>query len=534
MRLWARRPTATAAPASAAGVIVISMVLALHVLAHGVDANKLSSPGFDRGVMADSKSVIEDQLARPWSIVFTMTIAHAQGLTYDDANGELDSKVIQSLLWSQAKQVEKGSADFVALGFETSAYYGYAMKGQYFPDQIVREEVHGGYSSICPEYNITEQCYTKRIMNESTNTAGPVYGAQIFDCTTRGWYKDAMSFESDVGTWSSVYTYAVGGLGMMGIDATAPLFEPGTKQRIGVADVAIGLLQLSESLRERASYYSDGSTRTFVVETDSGHLVASSSATTGPVDSDGSWLLAANGDDPIISQVATQVEANMTWWESHYGEVIIVELSEPKQHVWVQVQAIEDAYGLKWHMVVAQPVSCPAGMAVQPDQTCALCQTGSWSDEFSMSCECLEGYYVDHGDEADGSCVECPTSWRPVYSNDGLAIAECKGTTYQPKPLDGFWSNRLDLTSAKLIYPCRTATCMGSTTDDVCWTEAGFGGGAPISDIDGDDDGDGDGDDDLNVSESVSDCIWTSTWTWSAPRGRRASFVRPVLRTTAC
>ena len=73
MRLWARRPTATAAPASAAGVIVISMVLALHVLAHGVDANKLSSPGFDRGVMADSKSVIEDQLARPWSIGYPTT-----------------------------------------------------------------------------------------------------------------------------------------------------------------------------------------------------------------------------------------------------------------------------------------------------------------------------------------------------------------------------------------------------------------------------------------------------------------------------
>ena len=89
-------------------------------------------------------------------------------------------------------------------------------------------------------------------MNESTNRAGAEYtgGYYSYDCTGRGWYQEAYNYHNPVGTWSSIYSYAVGDVGQMGMDATAPLFDPDTKEKIGVADVAIGLMSIGHRLHE--------------------------------------------------------------------------------------------------------------------------------------------------------------------------------------------------------------------------------------------------------------------------------------------
>ena len=143
----------------------------------------------------------------------------------------------------------------------------------------------------------------------------------------------------------------------------------------------------------------------------------------------------------------------------------MIAIQHTRPYFWVQVSMMKDTHGLSWHLVVAQPVDCAEGWFAK-NHTCTKCSVdGATSDAYGLSCVCIDGYFMDYESE---TCKSCPTE------SDWTPKATCAGGLFLPKPVDGYWSYRRDVISAKHAYRCTTKTCSSSETPDACWTKHGL------------------------------------------------------------
>ena len=180
----------------------------------------------------------------PWVICNALATAVKIGFGYDHTaprNEACDAEMLSALLWTHSSYTPPDAGYlWVAVGFEDGSYFGYALEGV-FDEGIIKEVVDGGKNSSCPEFNLTEWCYTQSVMNTTTLLPEPAhYAYDGYDCRSRGWYQEGMA-ASEKGEWSSVYAWQVGEVeGQLAFDAVMPLYDKRDK-KVGVVDVSFSL-----------------------------------------------------------------------------------------------------------------------------------------------------------------------------------------------------------------------------------------------------------------------------------------------------
>ena len=260
---------------------------------------------------------------------------------------------------------------------------------------------------------------------------------RTYDHRARGWYMETKDAANTI--WSSVYAFA--STNELGLTHCQPMYDK-TNTFSGVLAVDYTLGNIDTFL---SSEFEKGSRSVFMVEHDTGYLVASSTSSPLLKTTEGGQpmrVLAINSHDTLISSVSTYLDTE-EWTE----KLVIHEGN------YIQLTNYKDGQ-INWDIIVIMPndvghfSSCSTGrksvVNVGSDgYNCIACDSGTVAHAGASVCTpCEAGLY--QSENAKGVCHACPV---------------------------GTWSDQVASTSKKKCVQCtkgRYSTAKGASLYEQC------------------------------------------------------------------
>jgi serine/threonine protein kinase/membrane protein implicated in regulation of membrane protease activity len=430
-------------------------LLQIFLLLNGV----LSASDFNQAFAASVVANIEQLIDIPWTRVLNMIFTPFNsrweyiytGDKYTTSSGRsgfveyVDHNHTQEYFWALFKpfQMEEASSiDVIYAGFENGMFIGYGTPA---PGKLYFEL---NENSTCYEDDGDEikPCWRIYLGNSTDETTGKIAGPPTitgkYDPRGRPWYTKSLSTGS---IWTDPYIFA--DYGVLGITAAIQLeTDEGEIIGVGGADYQLGSLQTV--LVEMVEGYDD--LLIFIVD-NSGNMMAASVPGASITD-DLEQIVANESSVAVISAIANHIEkprnaGGLGGWVAANGTVMTIDVDGEGLY-WAQSTELTDAYGLHWHIVVSELVSCDQGFFSPPEYKETECK------------ECPEGGF-------------CPGGASLFY------------------PKEGYWVDRSSYEYGDKIYECSWDTCIGfsaaksrlvkgETNDDMseellgCWEELSF------------------------------------------------------------
>jgi len=412
-------------------------VLIIFLLCDQNYVGNASSEAEFNAVFAESVvSSIETLIAEPRSRVLNVVKgAFSSGENYIiGSNGNVHFNATQSLYWN-IKSAFQGAdtIDWLMAGFSDGKFIAYAQS-------LSTSQSDG--TLLAQESSDHLLLYYENSTHPITGKInGPQSSNQTYDCTQRPWYLKALEYGN---SWSDPYAFIDDGA--LGLTAVVPMVTA-SGQLLGIAGVDYRLVVLDEYLN---SLVVDSVFTIFIVES-SGLMIASS--VSGAAVSGVNQVRANSSNVQVIQSVALKVQSEFgDNWTRADGVVMTVDAGTEGLY-FAQSQELSDGFGIVWHIVVAETVSCDTGFYISAKSGSRL------SNDASVCDPCERG-------------------------------AECVGGGYLPYPKRGYWMDREAKTAKGSIYSCTWNTCIGYQKKtkleydddgafdnllDLCWTAASGG-----------------------------------------------------------
>jgi hypothetical protein len=249
--------------------------------------------------------------------------------------------------------------------FTTTYPYGTTTTGYWIkPDKSVDWRQRTKAQSGCM------RTYDQHTDADSGNFHHPTY-AFAYDPTVRPWYIQALATGAG---WTDPYVFA--GNGMVGITATAPLYNSDGSHILGAvaADYELGTLA---TLLEAAVSGSEDQFTLFIVDAD-GFMIAASVA--GITSVNDVRVKANMTSDAIVAASASTILEKHGSWSAASGIETTVSVPSGDGLYWALSTELTETHGLTWHVVVAERVDCDKGYFqyehVKTGSVCSKCPDG--------------------------------------------------------------------------------------------------------------------------------------------------------------
>lgn len=246
-------------------------------------------------------------------------------------------------------------------GFENGMFIGYSNPS---PGELYIED-NGNMS--CPEFNITSRCRATYGGDSTSTITGQISGgmtfAKVYDPRLRVWYTDSMEGGS---VWTDPYAFAE--YNVLGVTAATQIITD-NGQVIGVFGTDYTLNSIETVLINEVE---DNEDFVLFIVDNKGLLIAASISGVA-VDADLNQVPANASSIEIINKISKYIEEEVGGWIAANGTVLTVDITGEGLY-WAQSTELTDEYGLHWHVVVAELVSCDIGYFTPPTYKSTDCK----------------------------------------------------------------------------------------------------------------------------------------------------------------
>lgn len=275
---------------------------------------------------------IEDHIRRFLAVPQEINTANAAALGLVDLE-QFGMDSLESLLLSQIAIFESVSSIYVG-----SPEGGLVDAGR---------EGTGGPLYVIETEEFRRGAFNKYSVDSEGHRGELLQTVPDFDARTRPWFQAAL--EAGTATWSDIYVLFSGQ--DMAIAASRPIYDS-SGDLVFVLSSDIFLSQIDDFMR--ALEY--GTTGLGFIVDRAGYLVASSDDAPHLVASNGSFdrILATDSASSLISQTAQSLQETLgrvDATEQEWEDILLI----GRDRFFVQVHAIEDAYGIDWLSVIVIP-----------------------------------------------------------------------------------------------------------------------------------------------------------------------------------